>query len=86
MVTLSRDTSPEAERFQIEHLQQMPVARRVELTGQMIETMYTLAMSGLRSRYPEATPLQLKRYLADLMLGEQLAERVFRARFSDGKC
>jgi hypothetical protein len=36
-----------------------------------------LALCGLRRRYPHATPVELRRHLADLVLGAELAARVY---------
>jgi Arc/MetJ family transcription regulator len=43
----------------------------------MNQAVRTLALSGLRERYPEATPKELRRRLADLLLGEDLAARAY---------
>ena len=77
MTTLSPDTSPEIERLQIERLRQMPSWRKVELVGDMNETVRTLALAGLRQRHPNEPPAQRRRRLADLMLGPELAARVY---------
>ncbi len=37
----------------------------------------TLALMGLRSRYPHASETELRRRLADLLLGEELARKVY---------
>lgn len=79
MSTLSRDTHPDAERVQIELLRRAPAWRKLEMLGQLNETARTLALSGLRQRYPQATPEELRRRLADLLLGSELAERVYGA-------
>ena len=76
MCTLSSDTRPEAERLHIDLIRQAPVWRRVELAGRMYEAVKTLAMSGLR-RHPHATPEELRRLLADLLLGPELAMRAY---------
>ncbi len=76
MTSLS-DTSPDAERLQIELMRQAPVWKKVYLVGQMIETVRLLNLSGLRQRYPNATPAELRRRLADLWLGPELAVRVY---------
>jgi len=36
-----------------------------------------LALSGLRSRYPQAGETELRRRLAGLLLGEDLARKVY---------
>ncbi len=77
MIDLLSDTRPEAERVQIELLRQAPAWRKLELVGQMNLTVRLLALSGLRQRYPEATPDELRRRLADLLLGPALATRVY---------
>ena len=77
MTTLSPDTSPEIERMQIERLRQMPSWRKIGLVGDMNETVRTLALAGLRQRHPDDTPAQRRRRLADLMLGPELAARVY---------
>ena len=46
------------------------------MAAQMNSTLRTLALSGLRQRYPHATPDELRRRLADLWLGPELAARV----------
>jgi hypothetical protein len=75
MSVLFPDTRPEAEQVQIELLRQAPAWRKLEMVGQMNQTVRTLALSGLRQRYPQATPEELRRRLADLLLGPALAAR-----------
>lgn len=77
MSTLSRDTSPEAERIQIELLRQMPPWRKMELINQLTQMWYDLALTGLRHRHPEASDEELHRRLADRMLGSDLATQVY---------
>jgi len=75
--TLSRDTSPDAEAVQIEIYRRMPARRKLELVAEANRTARDLALSGLRSRHPEAGPEELFRRLMDLMLGEELAAAVY---------
>jgi hypothetical protein len=77
MTTLSPDTSPEIERIQIEHLRRMPPWRKMELVGDMNKAVRALALAGLRQRHPDDTPKQRNRRLADLILGPELAARVY---------
>ncbi len=76
MRTLS-DTHPDIERLQIERLRQMPSWRKMALMAEMNRTVRTLALAGLRQRYPDDTPAQRRRRLADLLLGPALAARVY---------
>lgn len=77
MSTLFPDTRPEAERVQIELLRQAPPWRKLHMVGQMNQTVCTLALSGLRQRHPQATLEELRRRLADLLLGPELAAHVY---------
>jgi len=77
MGTLSADTRPKAEEVQIELFRQAPPWRKLEMLGQLNQMVRTLALSGLRQRYPQATPEELRRRLADLLLGPELAAQVY---------
>jgi len=41
------------------------------------EAVKTLAISGIKQHHPNATPQQIQRMLADLMLGAELAKKVY---------
>ena len=77
MSTLFPDTQPEAERVLIELLRQAPPWRKLDMVGQLNRTVRTLALSGLRQRHPQASPGELRRRLADLLLGPELAARAY---------
>lgn len=77
MSALSPDTHPDIERLQIERLRQMPAWRKMALMAEMSESVRALALAGLRHRYPADTPAQRRRRLADLLLGPDLAARVY---------
>lgn len=77
MTALYEDTRPEVERLQIEKMRQMPAWRKLEMVGQLNDTVRALALSGLRRRNPLASPEALRRMLADLILGQELAARVY---------
>lgn len=49
----------------------------MEMLAQLNETVRVLALSGLRSRYPRANEAELRRRLADLLLGKELADKVY---------
>ena len=71
------DTRPEAEAVLIGLLRQAPPWRKLTMVGQLNQAVRTLALSGLRTRHPEATPQELRRRLADLLLGPDLAAQVY---------
>lgn len=80
MTTLFSDTGPEAEQVLINLLRQASVARKLEMLGQMNAAACQLALQGLRTRHPAATEAQLRRYMADLLLGPELAARAYGPR------
>ncbi len=73
------DTHPEIERIQIDWMRTAPAWKKVNMWGQMHQTMKQLSLAGLRHRYPNASGDELRRRLADLMLGPELAETVYGA-------
>ncbi|MBA3946959.1 MAG: hypothetical protein H0X37_20655 [Herpetosiphonaceae bacterium] len=77
MPTLAADTSPEIEARQMEAMRQMPAWRKLQLAGGMNRMVRTLALRGLKRRYPEASDAELHRYFAEQRLGSSLAERVY---------
>ena len=75
--TLSPDTQPEAEAVLIDLLRQAPPWRKLHMVDQLNQTVRALALGGLRQRHPDATPQELRRRLADLLLGPDLAARAY---------
>ena len=74
---LFADTRPEAEAVLIRLLRQAPAWRKVQMVDQLNQTVRILAFIGLQARYPVATPQELRRRLADLLLGPDLAARAY---------
>ena len=77
MSALFPDTRPEAEAVLILLLQSTPSWRKLEMVDQLNQSVKLLALTGLRRRYPNENDVQLHRRLADLLLGEALAFKVF---------
>ena len=71
------DTSPETERVLFARLRDMPPWRKLEMVAQLNQTARDLALTGLRERHPQAAPEELRRRLADIILGPELAARVY---------
>ena len=78
--TLSADTDREAEAVQLEIYRRMPASRKIRLVFEAIEMSRALAAAGLRTRHPQAGPVEIRRRLLDLTLGEELARRVYGPR------
>jgi hypothetical protein len=64
------DTHPKIEQMQIELWQQASPTRKMHMLAQLNASARLLALAGLRSRYPKATEIELRRRLADLILGK----------------
>lgn len=71
------DTSPEAEAVLIALLRQAPAWRKFKMVGDLNATVKQFALAGIHERHPEAQAHELRRHLADLLLGEDLAAAVY---------
>lgn len=71
------DTDPDAHRVHIDLMRRAEGWRKLQLADQLHQSLRMLALAGLRARYPEAPPEELKRRLADLLLGASLAEEAY---------
>jgi hypothetical protein len=77
MRTQALDTHAETERRLIELLRKASPTRKLALVIEANRTARALALAGLRERYPGASPVELKRRLADLWLGPELARKAY---------
>lgn len=81
MSALFSDTHPKMEALRIEFIRRMPAWKKIAIVDDLNETVKTLALSGIKERHPNATPQEIHRKLAELMLGAELARKVYaRAR------
>lgn len=74
---LNWDTSPEAEAVLFELWRETPAWRKVEMMESLNQGARQLALMGLRQRFPDASPEELQRRLASILLGDDLAGRVY---------
>ena len=58
-------------------LRQAPPWRKLEMVDQLNQSVKLLALVGLRQRYQQDSEDQLHRRLADLLLGDELALKVY---------
>ncbi len=77
MSILSSDTHPKMEALQIQLWRQASPTRKMHMLAQLNASAHTLALTGLRSRFPQASEAELRRRLATLVLGEELARKVY---------
>ena len=77
MRTLANDTHPDAERALIALLRGASTARKLAIVIGANQTARALAMTGLRERHPGESPARLRRRLAELWLGSELAAKAY---------
>lgn len=65
------------EATQIQFIRRMPAWKKFSMVDSLNEAVKVLAISGIKQRHPTATPEQVHRMLADLMLGKELARKVY---------
>jgi hypothetical protein len=71
------DTHPKIEALQIKLLRETPPWRKMEMLTRLNASARELALAGLRRRYPHANQAEIQRRLADLLLGDELACKVY---------
>ncbi|VAW35919.1 hypothetical protein MNBD_CHLOROFLEXI01-1474 [hydrothermal vent metagenome] len=76
---MNADTSPEAEAILFKLLREAPAWRKLEMLEGLNRTARQLALAGLRQRHPNASAKELRRRLANLLLGEELAAQAYGA-------
>ena len=77
MSALSSDTHPKMEVLQIQLWRTASPIRKMQMLAQLNASVRIVALAGLRSRYPNANESELRRRFADLLLGEELALKVY---------
>lgn len=77
MSTLSSDTHPKMEALQIKLWRQASPTRKMNQLAQLNAAARLLALTGLRSQYPQASETELRFKLASLLLGDELAHKVY---------
>lgn len=77
MARLFDDTTPEAEAVLVELARAASPAAKLQMVEQLNVRMTLLLRAGLRQRFPSADEEEIRRRLADLLLGEALAAQVY---------
>ena len=74
---LAEDTDPAAERVLFQLLREATPARKMRMILEANRTARALALAGLRARHPGDSPERIRRRLADLWLGPELAAKAY---------
>ncbi|MGW8251850.1 MAG: hypothetical protein ACWGO1_14510 [Anaerolineales bacterium] len=76
MSRLYPDTHPKVEALHIALLREVPAWRKLEMVDDLNRTVRLLTWQGLLQRYPNATPVELRYQLAQLLFGEPTANNI----------
>ena len=76
MRTQSSDTSPEAERVQIELIRQAPITKRIELMEAWSQFLIEANKQGIRERNPDASEKEVGLIFIANNYGQDLADKV----------
>ena len=71
------DTSPEAEAVLFKLWRETPAWRKLEMMESFPPFSLPLSLFWLRKRFPDASPEELQRLLSSILLGDDLASRVY---------
>ena len=74
---MNSDTTPEAEAFLFAYWREAPAWEKWQRMVELNRSARLLAVAGLRRRYPDASEEEIRRHLADMLLGPELAARVY---------
>lgn len=77
MSPLFEDTDPRVEEQLVQMLRQTPPWRKMQMVAELNATVKLMLLTGLRQRSPNASEAELRRRLAGLLLGEELASKVY---------
>ncbi|MGC8783663.1 MAG: hypothetical protein ACP5RN_04660 [Armatimonadota bacterium] len=77
MGTMFSDTHPDMESLQIELWRRASPTEKMRMLAQLNAAAKMLALAGLRSRFPNTSEEELRFKLACLLLGEELAHKVY---------
>jgi predicted component of type VI protein secretion system len=77
MKHLYSDTNQKIEALQIELWRQASPTRKMNMLAQLNASARLLALTGLRTQFPQASETELRLKLAGLLLGEELARKVY---------
>jgi hypothetical protein len=71
------DTSPQAEAMLIQLMRQATPWQKMQMVAELNAAAPAMAMAGLRQRFPQADEATLRRHLADMLLGPELAAKAY---------
>lgn len=76
MRTQSKDTTPEAERVQIELIRQAPISKRFAIMEAWSQFLVEANKQGIRQRHPDASEEEVGLIFVANNYGQELADRL----------
>jgi hypothetical protein len=73
---LFSDTDPKTESVLITLLREKQPSEKLRMVDQLNASLHILTLSGLRERYPKANEKELKFRLAQLLFGDEVAQKI----------
>ena len=70
---MNLDTTPETEAVLFKMWRETPAWRKLQMMEGLNRSARQLSLIGLKQRHPNASPEELRRLLADIVLGPELA-------------
>jgi len=77
MRTLAEDTDPKVEQVLVEMMRRASPARKFAMIASATRASRQLTLCGLRMRFPNESPERIRRRLASIWLGDELAEKAY---------
>ena len=74
---MNRDTAPETEVILFNMWRDTPAWRKLQMMEGLNRSARQLSLVGLKQRHPNASPEELQRRFAHMVLGPELATRVY---------
>jgi len=77
MTALYSDTHPKMEALQIQLWREASPTQKMNMVAQLNASVRLLALTGLRSRFPQDSEAEIRFKMAVLLLGDELAQKVY---------
>ncbi len=74
---MNMDTTPEVEEILFKMWRETPSWRKWQMMDDLNQSARHIAQIGLNKRHPNASPEEIRRRLADMVLGSELADRAY---------
>jgi len=71
------DPHPEAEAVYVRLLSQAPAWKKMDIVNQLYLTAVSMGRAGIRRRHPNADEEEIRKRLARMFLGDELARKVY---------